>query len=155
MGKGEGSGEGWGEGEGQGVGDGTGAGEWKHGLFGCMDDGGNCKLNPQIFLKVAFCLTQLFYENLINLLSTNYFSRLGLCGWCCGLCLLCQNANKMGESPALYCILSCIAPCIPLFLLRQKLRERNGIDGETSHDAIAACCCACCVNVQIANELDG
>merc|ERR1712018_173048 len=119
MGKGEGSGEGWGEGEGTGLGDGMGAGEWKHGLFGCMADGGNF-----------------------------------LCGWCCGPCLLCQNANKMGESPVLYCLLSCIAPCIPLFLLRQKLRERNGIDGETSHDIIAACCCACCVNVQIANELD-
>ena len=43
MGKGEGSGEGWGEGEGQGAGDGMGAGEWKHGLFGCMGNGGNCK----------------------------------------------------------------------------------------------------------------
>lgn len=44
MGKGEGSGEGWGEGEGQGYGEGMGAAEWKHGLFGCMSDGGNCKL---------------------------------------------------------------------------------------------------------------
>merc|ERR1711994_1242029 len=96
---------------GQGYGEGMGAAEWKHGLFGCMSDGGNC-----------------------------------LCGWCCGPCLLCQNANKMGESPVLYCLLSCITPCIPLFLLRQKLRERNGIDGETSHDAVASCCCACCVN---------
>ena len=43
MGKGEGSGEGWGEGEGQGNGEGMGAGEWKHGLFGCMGNGGNCK----------------------------------------------------------------------------------------------------------------
>ena len=56
MGKGEGSGEGWGEGEGQGSGDGMGAGEWKHGLFGCMDDGGNCKPYSQIFPKVAYSI---------------------------------------------------------------------------------------------------
>merc|ERR1711997_1331121 len=72
MGKGEGSGEGWGEGEGTGTGQGMGNAEWKHGLFGCMSDGGNL-----------------------------------LCGWCCFPCLLCQNANKMGESPVLYYVLSC------------------------------------------------
>ena len=66
MGKGEGSGEGWGEGEGQGVGDGMGAGEWKHGLFGCMDDGGNCKPCSQIFTKIACCFTlKLSYKNFI------------------------------------------------------------------------------------------
>ena len=44
MGYGEGSGEGWGEGEGHGSGTGMGEAEWKHGLFGCLGDGGNCKL---------------------------------------------------------------------------------------------------------------
>ena len=43
MGKGEGSGEGWGEGEGKGTGQGKGEAEWKHGLFGCTSDMGNCK----------------------------------------------------------------------------------------------------------------
>ena len=52
MGKGEGSGEGWGEGEGQGYGEGMGAAEWKHGLFGCMSDGGNCKLLLKLPLKL-------------------------------------------------------------------------------------------------------
>ena len=45
MGYGEGSGEGWGEGEGHGSGTGMGEAEWKHGLFGCLGDGGNCKLS--------------------------------------------------------------------------------------------------------------
>ena len=152
MGKGEGSGEGWGEGEGQGYGEGMGAAEWKHGLFGCMSDGGNCKLFSKLSLKPV---NHYILQIIISFTQSQFiFFVLGLCGWCCGPCLLCQNANKMGESPVLYCLLSCITPCIPLFLLRQKLRERNGIDGETSHDAVASCCCACCVNIQIANELD-
>ena len=54
MGYGEGSGEGWGEGEGQGSGTGMGEAEWKHGLFGCLGDGGNCKL-PYNY-KIVFIL---------------------------------------------------------------------------------------------------
>ena len=95
------------------------------------------------------------YIDTVLLLETIYnIFLIVLCGWCCGPCLLCQNANKMGESPVLYYILSCISPCVPIFLLRQKLREQNGIEGDTTGDAIAACCCACCANIQIANELD-
>ena len=61
MGKGEGSGEGWGEGEGQGYGEGMGAAEWKHGLFGCMSDGANCKLFPKLPLKLLHYYMQLLW----------------------------------------------------------------------------------------------
>ena len=64
MGKGEGSGEGWGEGEGQGYGEGMGAAEWKHGLFGCMSDGGNCKLFAKLFLKLVH--HYIYYENTVH-----------------------------------------------------------------------------------------
>merc|ERR1711894_66838 len=131
MGKGDGSGEGWGEGEGKGTGAGWGEGEGQ----GTGAGMGAAEWKHGLF----GCASD--GGNL-------------LCGWCCGPCLLCQNANKMGESPVLYYILSCISPCVPIFLLRQKLREQNGIEGDTTGDAIAACCCACCANIQIADELD-
>ncbi len=43
-GQGEGAGKGQGEGQGQGQGEGQGQGsEWRHGLFGCFGNLGNCK----------------------------------------------------------------------------------------------------------------
>ena len=56
MGYGEGSGEGWGEGEGHGSGTGMGEAEWKHGLFGCLGDGGNCKLPYNSKIISSSCL---------------------------------------------------------------------------------------------------
>ena len=65
MGYGEGSGEGWGEGSGEGTGSGTGMGEaeWKHGLFGCLGDGGNCKL-PYDY-KIVFIIVIQKYYNIV------------------------------------------------------------------------------------------
>ena len=92
----------------------------------------------------------------LHLLKSSMVAELiaGLCGTFCGCCLLCQNANRAGESGMLYFLLSCISPCIPLMLLRGKLRDQSGIEGDTCEDALAACCCTACVNCQIANELD-
>ena len=78
----------------------------------------------------------------------------GLCGTFCGCCLLCQNANRAGESGTLHFLLSFIAPCIPILILRGKLRDQHGIEGDTCGDATAAWCCTPCANCQIANELD-
>ena len=73
MGKGEGSGEGWGEGEGQGYGEGMGAAEWKHGLFGCMSDGGNCKLLLKLPLKLLHYYMQLLHGSLFINKEIIYF----------------------------------------------------------------------------------
>merc|ERR1739844_3780 len=132
MGYGEGSGEGWGEGAAFFCRASQPA-EWKHGLFGCRRN----TLTGDIYCKwkIGNCL----------------------CGWCCFPCLLCQNANKLEDItyiPMIYYLLGCIAPCIPVFLMRQKIRELNGIEGDTMGDVIAACCCTCCANIQIANEID-
>jgi hypothetical protein len=39
-----------------------------------------------------------------------------------------QNAENMGKSGVLCCLLGCILPCIPSFLLRGEARERWGIE---------------------------
>ena len=39
-------------------------------------------------------------------------------------------------------------------MLRGKLRDQYGLEGDTCEDAMAAWCCTGCVNCQIANELD-
>ncbi|XP_023344835.1 protein PLANT CADMIUM RESISTANCE 3 [Eurytemora carolleeae] len=74
-------------------------------------------------------------------------------GWCCPCVQIYTNAEKLDESGILCCLLSCIAPCIPIFMLRNKAREMNGIEGSTVEDAFLSCCCGCCVSVQTANEV--
>ena len=39
-------------------------------------------------------------------------------------------AEDLGESGLLYVALTCITPCIPIFLLRGKAREQYDIQGE-------------------------
>ena len=72
-----------------------------------------------------------------------------MCGTCCGLCQVYQNAENLGKSGEsknhstlyysslipifinsgfLYCMLACIIPCIPIMLLRQETRERYNIE---------------------------
>ena len=77
MGYGEGSGEGWGEGEGHGSGTGMGEAEWKHGLFGCLGDGGNCKLTCNykiVFIIVLEALNIIILSNKINMELSHFRS---------------------------------------------------------------------------------
>merc|ERR1712032_1361166 len=60
-----------------------------------------------------------------------------MCGTCCGFCQIYQNAENLGKSGFLYCLLACLFPCIPIMLLRQEARERYNIEGSTGDDAIA------------------
>ena len=39
-------------------------------------------------------------------------------------------AEDLGESGLLYVALTCLTPCIPIFLLRGKAREQYDIQGE-------------------------
>jgi len=78
-----------------------------------------------------------------------------LCGWCCGLCQVYSNAEKLGENGWICCLTAlCITPLVPIFVLRKKTREIYGIEGSDADDCICSCCCGCCVSVQVANELD-
>ena len=54
---------------------------------------------------------------------------LGLCGAFCGPCMTYGNAENLGESGILYCLLWFLCtPCLPTLLLRQKVRERHRIN---------------------------
>ena len=89
-------------------------------------------------------------------------------GYWCGCCLIYNTAEEMGESGMLYFLLSCITPCIPIMMLRGKAREAFDIEGEseetvdiyhlimsgdTTNDALMACCCGFCSLVQTAQEV--
>ena len=68
--------------------------------------------------------------------------------------MMCKTAQRMGESKCLYCLLYCFMPCLPFMMLRGRMRERYGIEGSSCDDCMLSCCCADCVNCQMANELD-
>jgi len=76
------------------------------------------------------------------------------CGTFCWPCQVYSNAEKLEESGILCCLLGCVLPCIPVFMLRSKTREKFDIEGNTMEDAGCSFCCTCCASVQTANELD-
>jgi len=80
---------------------------------------------------------------------------LGIC--CCGTflpcCLTYQNAENLGKSGALYFLLGCVLPCLPVLLLRTEAREKYGIEGSAVGDLACACCCEPLVQCQTANEI--
>ena len=51
-----------------------------------------------------------------------------LFGWCCPLCLICKNAQDMEENVCMFCVLGWCVPPAAIFLLRQKIREKEGIE---------------------------
>jgi len=66
-----------------------------------------------------------------------------------------KNAEAMGENCCLYGFLSTLG-CIGLFTqstIRQKIRERYGIEGSFINDIMCYCCCPLCALVQEANEI--
>lgn len=74
-------------------------------------------------------------------------------GTFCSCCMLCSNAQALGKSGLVYNILSCIVPCVPMFLLRQEASKQFGIKSEAGMDVMMAWCCYDCVNCQIAAEI--
>lgn len=95
-----------------------------------------------------------------------------LFGWCCALCMVCDNAKRMDESVGLYCCLGYCCPICAIYSLRSKTREKFGIEvclkgainlsqrfnpfcrqGDTMKDVLCSCCCGACVNCQVNKEL--
>jgi len=77
-----------------------------------------------------------------------------VCGIFLPCCQICKTAHDFGESGCLYSLLSFITPCIPILLLRSKVRDRYGIPGSTLGDVCASVLCPCCASIQVANEVD-
>merc|ERR1719232_99489 len=71
-----------------------------------------------------------------------------ICGWCCPLCMVCDNAKRLGESWPLYCVLAYCFPVCTIFMIRKKTREKYGIEGSPGKDCLCSCCCGACVNCQ-------
>ena len=82
-----GKGEGWGEGEGKGAGE----ADFINGLFGCFS---KCSILQSSCGNINNCL----------------------CGYFCMPCLFKQNAEKMGDSGCLHCVMGCCFPMIPAFM---------------------------------------
>merc|ERR1712080_715371 len=60
------------------------------------------------------------------------FGNCGVCcfGYCCSCCQVYKNAESLGKSGILCCLLSMVLPCAPTLLLRQEARDRWNIEGE-------------------------
>ncbi|KII66340.1 hypothetical protein RF11_14232 [Thelohanellus kitauei] len=100
----------------------------------------------------------------VGLLQGSEFKQ-GICGCCsnfdsccCSLCLPCLEvgyiAERVGENFFLFCFGQLCLPWFPIIYLRQKVRERNNIEGSLAEDALMGCCCNCCAISQCATELD-
>jgi len=88
----------------------------------------------------------------------------GLCGCFddCGICLLttffpCYPFGKAAEAVGESCLLCGILLATPLNwivlpIVRQKMREAQGIPGSIIGDCCLGFCCACCVVAQMAQE---
>ncbi|KII66343.1 Protein PLANT CADMIUM RESISTANCE 1 [Thelohanellus kitauei] len=100
----------------------------------------------------------------LSLLRGNEFKQ-GICGCfsnfdscCCSLCCPCIEtgyiAEELGENFFLFCVGQLYLPWFPVTYLRQKVRERNNIEGSLAEDALMSCCCTFCAISQCATELD-
>ena len=76
---------------------------------------------------------------------------------CCSVwCWPCQTYSTgaaMGQNGCLWCMASCINPCLSTFALRQLVRERFNIKGSMSGDYCYSCFCTPCVMCQTAREV--
>ena len=72
----------------------------------------------------------------------------------CPCCMICRNARDLGESGTLMSVLSCFAPCVPIYMLRTAARHKYNIDGTFQNDALCSYCFAPFVNCQTAAEID-
>ena len=95
--------------------------EWHQGLLNCCGDCGICKI---IFLFLY--LWDIFIHRAQFIKSSEQFS--GCCGTLCFHCLVCQNANDLGKSGLLCCLLSYCFPCISVCTLRDTARRKYGIE---------------------------
>ena len=89
-----------------------------------------------------------------NCVSTTQLSCSGFCGLCCWCYLNYENAEPLEMSSSICCLLGFPLPCIASLLQRMKAREIYNIKGSSLEDLLASFFCPCCVNCQIAVEIE-
>ena len=90
-------------------------------------------LVPTLVVDIMVCLLKKKCRRDVELAQQIIptYSFLGMCGWCCPICQVADSAQKLGESYLLYFVLGCFVPCVPVFLVRDKAREKYGLEGST------------------------
>jgi len=74
-------------------------------------------------------------------------------GYCCGVCMYCDNVKRLDLSLGKYiALLCCCSPCA-LGMLRKDTREKYNIEGDDKEDCLLGWFCGACVNCQIAKEI--
>ena len=75
-----------------------------------------------MYLFLASCMSNFSFERDFF----NFFSV--LLGWFCPLCMVCDSAQRLGESVPMYCCLAYFCPICTIYMLRKNTRERYGIE---------------------------
>ena len=80
------------------------------------------------------------YQDEISWCKNNFIILyIGCYGYCCAPCMICSNASGLEENGGLYCLLACCCPIVGVFLLRQKAREKYGIEVNMAKKCINEC----------------
>ena len=112
--------------------------EWQNGELECFNDLGNCKL--LLYQQKSNNAVILAYQDKINWCENNFIIlNIGCYGYCCAPCMICSNASGLEENGGLYCLLACCCPIVGVFLLRQKAREKYGIEVNMIKTCINEC----------------
>lgn len=87
---------------------------------------------------------------------TTHKRRRCLLSWICGVCQLAQQkATVEGHECGIGDLIPvwCCAPCC-LVMVRGKIREKYGIDGNLVQDLLCSWCCTICAVSQQTRQLD-
>jgi Cys-rich protein (TIGR01571 family) len=108
--------------------------DWSHGLCSCQSVGSCCGAtwcSPFIFGRSAWRLER-FPASPDHSAEFSWFNE---------SCLIMTGAWLLA------------VPWLPVWMQRRRLRQKFGIEGSGCTDCLSACCCNCCAQVQIENEL--
>jgi Cys-rich protein (TIGR01571 family) len=111
----------------------TPATSWKHNICSCDDAGTCCAViwcGPCIFGRTDHRLTHFPHSP-----EESNFS------WCNSSCMI------------MCCALTLLIPGLPLWMQRDKVRQKFGVRGGGCIDCLATWCLPCCTQIQQDNEL--
>ncbi|KII66330.1 Protein PLANT CADMIUM RESISTANCE 2 [Thelohanellus kitauei] len=75
------------------------------------------------------------------------------CSFCCPCITVGKTAEKVGDGFVVWCLFGCVLPVIAPIFMRNKVRQKNDIDGSLLGDILAGWCCTCCAVSQFSSEV--